>query len=84
METDHLRGGLLVLLQPFMGKLPEGFVLTDSTLLVAELGIDSADVMDLVLCLEERFSIRVREKHIDGMKTFGDLVSIVKDLTGSA
>jgi len=83
METDQLRGELLVLLQPFMRDLPEGFALTDSTLLVGELGVDSADVLDLVLCLEERFSIRVREKHIDAMRTFGDLVSIVKDLRAS-
>jgi acyl carrier protein len=83
VETDQIRSDVLAVLQPFMRKLPEGFALTDSTSLVKDLDIDSADMMDLVLCLEERFSIRVKEKHIDMMKTFGDLVSIVRDLSDS-
>ncbi len=83
MERDEIKNELVPLLKPFMNK--SGVVeVTDSSNLIKDLNIDSADLIDIVLAVEERFSVHVPDSQIDRMKTFGDIVSLVQDLTASA
>ncbi|MBI5149702.1 MAG: acyl carrier protein [Candidatus Omnitrophica bacterium] len=48
------------------------------TSLIADLGVDSLDTLELVMALEERFRIEIPEEDVEGMKTAGDVVSYVE------
>lgn len=50
-----------------------------------DIGADSLDIVDSVIKLERKFDIYISDNDCIGMKTFGDLVSIVeKNLKKSA
>ena len=38
-----------------------------------DLGADSLDVVEIVMCLEEAFDIEVPDEDVEGMRTIGDL-----------
>ncbi|WP_342269002.1 phosphopantetheine-binding protein [Spiroplasma endosymbiont of Aspidapion aeneum] len=47
---------------------------------VKELGIDSLDLMDLVLLLEEDEGVQIPDSTLTEIKTIGDLIKAVEDL----
>lgn len=55
--------------------------LSDSNNLVFDLGLDSLDVLNLVMDLEDEFGITIPQARINELKTVGDFVSVVDDLT---
>jgi len=83
MDRQQITNEVLPLLNKFMRHAREASV-TESTSLTKDLQIDSADMMDIVLALEERFSIQVSDEQLDGVKTVGDIVSLVGDLKAAA
>jgi acyl carrier protein len=44
-----------------------------------DLGADSLDLMDFVMAVENRFSIRVPDEDLVKLKTVGDAVSYVQE-----
>ena len=38
------------------------------------LGLDSLDIVDLIMALEEEFDIEIADKDAEKMKTFGDVI----------
>ena len=81
MDSSQIRDQLLSVLKKFMPKAIDASVITDSTTLSQELNIDSADLLEIVLVIEEQFSITVADEHLNRIKTFGDLLSLVTELT---
>jgi len=63
-------------------NIPET-LLTSNTLL-ADAGIDSLDSLTILFAIEERFRISIPDDRAREMKTFGDMVTIVEELTGKA
>ena len=51
--------------------------LRDDLMLQGDLNVDSAMLVDIVLDIEERYSIRVRDEEIDRLRTVGDLVKLI-------
>ncbi len=49
--------------------------LTDDTVLAADLGIDSTELVEIVVALEQHFGIRIDMDEEGAFKTFGDLVA---------
>ncbi|WP_368486728.1 acyl carrier protein [Spiroplasma sp. DGKH1] len=45
-----------------------------------DLGLDSLDLMDLVILAEEKLSIRIPDDKLTEIKTVNDLVKIIDDL----
>ncbi len=45
--------------------------------IMADLGADSLDVVDVVQALEEEFSIKVPNSAIEGLKTVDDIVNFI-------
>ncbi len=43
-----------------------------------DLGADSLDVVDLVMSLEDEFSVEIPDEEIENIKTVGDLVSFIE------
>ncbi len=54
-------------------------LITMSTSLTDELDIDSLDLVDLVMTVEDEFSIELPDEALEGMKTIGDLVKYIEE-----
>lgn len=51
----------------------------ESSSITDDLGADSLDVVDLVMALEDEFSIEIPEDQVENIKTVGDIVKYVED-----
>ena len=51
---------------------------------LADAGIDSLDALTILFSIEERFGISIPDDRARAMKTFGDMIAIVEELTGAA
>jgi acyl carrier protein len=58
--------------------------LTPETHLTNDAGIDSPRMIDIVLGVEDRFGITVEDDDIQRVKTFGQLVELVRERTAEA
>ena len=54
-------------------------LMTMTTSLTDELDIDSLDLVDLVMTVEDEFSIELPDEALEGMKTIGDLVKYIEE-----
>ncbi len=50
--------------------------------LVADLGINSLDLADLVFNCEEKFNIEIKDEELQGFKTVGDIVKFLETKVG--
>ena len=48
------------------------------TVLMKDLGADSLDIVEMIMSVEEEFSITVPDEDVQKIKTFGELVKYVK------
>ena len=53
--------------------IPEGSSITD------DLGADSLDVVDLVMAIEDEFSVEIPEDEVENIKLVGDIVKYIED-----
>lgn len=44
-----------------------------------DLGADSLDVVDLVMALEDEFSVEIPEDQVENIKTVGDIVKYIEE-----
>lgn len=54
--------------------------LSEDTDIVADLGADSLDVVEMMMALEEEFGITIEDEKIAEMKTIGDVVDCVESM----
>ena len=54
-------------------------LITMNTSLTDDLDIDSLDLVDLVMTVEDEFSIELPDEALEGMKTIGDLVKYIEE-----
>jgi acyl carrier protein len=57
---------------------------TNETSIQKDLKVNSARLVDVVLELEDRFDIKIKDEDADKVRTVGDAVSLVLRLKGSA
>lgn len=55
--------------------------LNSETLLVADLNLDSIDMLDLVVMLNSKIGKNLALKDFEGVKTFGELVARIDETT---
>lgn len=78
MNRQQIIAQFLDLLKPFTRKLPPGFQVTDPLSLSTDLNVDSADLVDLVLQIEERFEVEVPDSAITELKTVGQVIDLLE------
>ncbi len=49
--------------------------------IVADLGADSLDMIEMLMTLEEEFKISVPDDKADGLKTVGDIANFIDEAT---
>ncbi|WBW50618.1 acyl carrier protein [Peptoniphilus equinus] len=52
----------------------------DEMRIVEDLGADSIDVVELVMSIEDEFSIELDEEHIKELSTVGDIIEYAQEL----
>jgi acyl carrier protein len=48
-----------------------------------EMGLDSLDVVSLVMALEDRLSLEIPESDLDGVNTLGDALALIERKVGA-
>ncbi|MCB1041342.1 MAG: acyl carrier protein [Acidobacteria bacterium] len=61
-------------------EVDEGQISMES-MIVDDLGADSLDVVELMMRLEEKFSIEIPDDEVDKMQTVGDAVKYIESNT---
>ena len=56
----------------------EDFVVTESMSLKDDFDADSVDLMELILTLDDDFSIEISDEEIDQLQNVGDVVKIIQ------
>jgi acyl carrier protein len=62
--------------------IPETLLTPETAL--ADAGIDSLDSLTILFAIEEQFHISIPDELARAMKTFGDMIDIVENLTAQA
>ena len=52
---------------------------TLESMIADDLGADSLDVVDLLMSLEDEFSVEIPEEEIENIKSVGDLVNYIEN-----
>ena len=76
MDRETLRQTLMDLLENETGSRPPA--LEDGAKLREELGLDSVDVVSLVMQVENRYRIRLAQADREKAPTVGDLLTLVQ------
>ncbi len=74
MDMDSVVGELCELLQKYN---KEGIELSAATNLGSDLDIDSVEVMDLIMEIEDKFDIDIPINLVSDIERIGDLASLV-------
>ena len=61
----------------FSFQVPENFELKPETSFTTDLGLDSLDVVEVILAVEEEFSIEIPDHEADSLKTIGQTVEYI-------
>jgi acyl carrier protein len=76
MDRTALRQALLEQLQEDKGEVYEG--LDDNVNLRDELGLDSIDVVTLVINIQCRFGIELKSEELETLVTVGNLLDLIQ------
>lgn len=53
--------------------------ITEASSITDDLGADSLDVVDLIMALEDEFSVEIPEDQAENIKTVGDIVKYIEN-----
>ena len=56
-----------------------GIELTDESRMVDDLGMDSLDVVELVIAFEEEFGVEISDEDAEKWKTVGDVIKYLEE-----
>lgn len=77
MEDDHRFTQLKDIVKMYLPEdVPVGAIGMDSNF-IKELNINSANLVDIVLDVEDTFGIRLENEDMDGMRTVRDALNII-------
>lgn len=59
--------------------IAEKDTITEGSSITDDLGADSLDVVDLVMAIEDEFSVEIPEDEVENIKLVGDIVKYIED-----
>lgn len=79
MEKNQIITALKELVKPHLEYQDEEVIdqMDGSTELLNELGLDSVDLIEVVMDVEERFDIAIADEDIQNIRTLDDLVALI-------
>ncbi|HEX6984303.1 MAG TPA: acyl carrier protein [Planctomycetaceae bacterium] len=82
-QKPAISAALEEIVRKFAPRDRAGKALTAETRLVDDFGIDSPRMIDVVLEVEDRFGVTVDDDAMSRVRTFGDVLCLVGELTGA-
>ena len=82
-STLNISAVLEDIVRKFAPRDRAGTPLTRETRLVDDFGIDSPRMIDIVLEVEDRFGVTVDDDAMGRVRTFGEVLALVEQLTGA-
>ena len=77
MTPDELFEQVIAILKPYT-KAPVALAVAKmETSILADLKVNSARLVDVVLEIEDRFDIAIKDEEADRVRTIGDAVSLI-------
>ncbi|MBA7576870.1 Acyl carrier protein [subsurface metagenome] len=52
----------------------DGSKITENSSFIGDLGLDSLDIVELIMAFEEEFNIEIPDKDMEKIKTVGDVI----------
>ena len=78
MSRDEIRSAFFDLLKPYV-RVENPSNMTESSLLVEDLGVNSTRFVDVVLDAEDRFKIHIEDDDIDRFRRVGDAIDFISE-----
>lgn len=66
------------LIQLFQGHAQDGVTVSDKSHLVADLGIDSLGVMEIIADIEDKFAVQIPDEALREVDTVSDVVRAIE------
>lgn len=77
LTNELINKRLLNILQNY-DKVPKDYKITNETAFSKDLGLDSLDVVEVVMAIEEEFSIGIPDDKVDKINTVEDAVKLIE------
>jgi acyl carrier protein len=77
MDQKEILEKVIAILKPFAKNQEALATATLETSIMKDLKVNSARLVDVVLDIEERFGIQVKDEEADKVRTVGDAVNLV-------
>lgn len=79
MEKEQIIAALREVVKPHLEYQSDEVVngMNEETNLLQELGLDSVDLVEVIMDIEERFSIAIADEEIQRVKTVRDLTALI-------
>jgi acyl carrier protein len=82
LDREGIRRVLIEILENDTGEKPAD--LEDAKTLTGELGLDSVDVVSMMMQVERRFRIRLTQQDVQTLETVGDLLNLLEGRLAAA
>lgn len=76
-SMPNIENGVRQILHTKMHIVPER--ITSQALLKEDLGLDSLDIVELIIELEQNFAITITDREADRLHTVNDLISFIEE-----
>lgn len=82
MNQAEITEKVVALITPYVKNREALATLGPDTSILADLGVNSARLVDIVLAFEDEFHIEVSDDAADSITTIGDAVALIGKLVG--
>ena len=82
MNEAQITEKVIALIMPYVKNREALASIGKDTRILADLGVNSARLVDIVLAFEDEFDIEVSDDAADSIATIGDAVSLISQLAG--
>ena len=76
MTEQQIFDRIVTIIQERQG---ENFVVTENLSLKDDLDVDSVDLMEFILTIEDEFGIEIDDEEIDKLQSVADVLAIIKN-----
>jgi acyl carrier protein len=80
MNRDHVRQAFVDLIRPYV-RVEDPDAITDSSLLVLDLNVNSTRFVDIILETEDKFKIQIGDEDIERFGRVGDAIDFICEKT---
>ena len=78
LDSEVILNDLITIITPYCNKGDNLKNLTKETRFIEDLGVNSARLVDIVIDLEDKFTIEIDDESADHIQTIGDAIAVIE------